>query len=161
VIESGRNTIIAFPGSSNEMNESEELYRVVFAGQITGDYPLAKTKQRFGKVFKLEPDKVDKVFNGREITLKSNISEDRAMDFAVKLAEIGCETYIEVVPSKEALGFEERRKTIRRIQFRRGPRPGAIVPDRRLTPSRRTVDLEALETQGHFPGMSIQSGQAN
>lgn len=137
------------------MNESDELYRVVFAGQITGDYPLQKTKLRFGKAFKLNPDKVERVFNGREITLKSNMSEEKAMDFALKLAEIGCETYIEVVPSKGALNFQERRKAIRRLKFRRGPRPGAIVPDRRLLASRRDVDLEALRSRGHFPGMSV------
>ncbi len=92
--------------------------------------------------------------NGNEITLKRDLTEDAAMDFAVKLAEIGCETYIESMPSEED-NYEERRKTIRRIRFRRGPRPGAIVPDRRLLASRRATDLEMLEKTGDFPGNTV------
>jgi hypothetical protein len=76
------------------------------------------------------------------------------MEFAVKLAEIGCETYIQVVPTAENQ-LEEKRKTILRRRFRRGPRPGAIVPDRRLLVSRRAEDIEALTTKGNFPGMSV------
>ena len=136
------------------MSETEDLYRVVFAGNLTGDFSLDRTKARFGKVFRLSPDRVDKVFNGNEITLKGNMTEDKAMDFAVKLAEIGCETYIESMPT-EHQDFEEKRKTIRRIRFRRGPRPGAIVPDRRLLISRRQADLQDLEKYGDFPGKTV------
>ncbi|MBO6556098.1 MAG: hypothetical protein JJ934_11720 [Pseudomonadales bacterium] len=136
------------------MSDSEDLYRVVFAGNITGDFSLDRTKTRFGKTFRLSADKVERIFNGKEITLKRNLSEAGAMDFAVKLAEIGCETYIEMMPT-EGENFEELRKTIRRIRFRRGPRPGAIVPDRRLLPSRRAADIEMLERTGDFPGNTV------
>lgn len=138
---------------SEALTEPEERYRVVFNGQTTGDYPLAKTKARFGKAFKLPAAKVEKIFSGAEVTLKKNVTEEQAMAFAVKLAEIGCETYIELIP--ETLGFEERRLKDRRVKFRRGPRPGAIVPDRRLTPSRRKTDLELLEQKGDFPGNTV------
>lgn len=136
------------------MSEPEELYRVVFAGNLTGDYSLDRTKARFGKVFRLPADRVNRIFNGREITLKSNMTEQKSMEFAVRLAEIGCETYIEIVPSDDDK-YEEKRKTIRRIRFRRGPRPGAIVPDRRLLTSRRAEDLAALEKNGDFPGNTV------
>lgn len=149
---------MAVHGNDLKMTESEDLYRVVFAGNLTGDFTPDQTKLRFGKAFRLSPDKVERVFNGREITLKSNMSEDKAMDFAVKLAEIGCETYIELVPDEANADFEERRKTIRRIRFRRGPRPGAIVPDRRLLASRRKADLDALEKYGDFPGNTVKEG---
>jgi hypothetical protein len=139
------------------MTEPEELYRVVFAGNLTGDFPLDKTKLRFGKVFRLAPNKVERIFNGHEITLKTNMPETKAMDFAVKLAEVGCETYIELVPDEEAKGpnFKEQRKKIRRISYRRAPRPGAIVPDRRILASRRKADLISLEQNGDFPGNSV------
>ena len=102
------------------MSDAEDLYRVVFAGNLTGDYSLERTKARFGKVFRLTPVKVERIFNGKDIILKSNVAEDKAMDFAVKLAEIGCETYIELVPGEDGQD-EERRTTIRRIRFRRPP----------------------------------------
>lgn len=136
------------------MSEAEDLYRVVFAGNLTGDFSLERTKTRFGKVFRLKPTKVERIFNGTEIILKSDVSKDKAMTFAVKLAEIGCETYIEMVPNEENQ-LEEKRKTIRRIRFRRGPRPGAIVPDRRLLTSRRAKDIEGLANKGNFPGITV------
>jgi len=136
------------------MSNTEDLYRVVFAGNLTGDYSLERTKTRFGKVFRLTPAKVERIFNGNDIILKSNVAEDKAMVFAVKLAEIGCETYIEVVPN-DTNHLEEKRTTIRRIRFRRGPRPGAIVPDRRLLISRRAEDIEALASKGNFPGITV------
>lgn len=144
---------------SDNSSQDEELFQVVFAGIITGDYSMEQTKRRFGKVFKLTPPRVERIFSGREFTLKKNMTEDKAMDFAVKLAEIGCETYIEHMPVAGQENFEERRKTIRRIRFRRGPRPGAIVPDRRLLPSRRKADLEALEKNGDFPGNTVGPDQ--
>jgi len=87
------------------------------------------------------------------------MSQSIARHVAVKLAEIGCETYIESVPTTGPMAdpdFEERRRTIRRIRYRREPRPGAIVPDRRLLASRRKADMAALEKYGEFPGMSIR-----
>ncbi len=137
------------------MTEQEDQFRVVFEGSLTGDYSLEKTKLRFGKGFGLSTEKINRYFSGKAITLKSNLTEDGAMDYAVKLAEIGCETYIESV--NQGIGYEEeRRVTTRRIRFRRGPRPGAIVPDRRRTPSRRKEDLIALEKYGDFPGNSVE-----
>ena len=133
--------------------QQEDLFRVVFAGQITGDFSLTQTKARFAKAFKLAPAKAERFFSGKEVVLRSGMSEDKAMDFAVKLAEIGCETYIEIVPNEP--NFEERRKTIRRIRFRRGPRPGAIVPDRRKVASRRGDDLRLLQSTGDFPGNTV------
>lgn len=139
------------------MSESEDFFRVVFAGNLTGEYSPERTKTRFGKVFRLPPERVERVFKGNEITLKGNMTEDKAMDFAVKLAEIGCETYIELMPTDDQ-DYEEKRKTIRRIRYRRGPRPGAIVPDRRLLISRREADLHDLEKYGDFPGKTIAPG---
>ena len=140
------------------MSDTEELYRVVLAGNLTGDYPLERTKSRFGKVFKLPPKRVDRIFGGREFTLKNNLSEPGAMEFAVKLAEIGCETYIELVPAA-GTEYEEKRTTIRRIEYRRGPRPGAIVPDRRLLTSRRQNDLQELERSGDFAGNTVKPNE--
>ncbi len=134
-------------------DQLDDLYRVVFAGKITGDFTLEKTKARFAKAFKLNAAKAERFFSGREVVLRSNLSEDKAMEFAVKLAEIGCETFIEYAQTDP--DFEERRTTIRRIRFRRPPRPGAIVPDRRLKASRRADDLKMLEEKGDFPGNTI------
>lgn len=128
------------------MND-QPLYRVVFNGVLTGEYDLEATKQRFAKRFHLDRSKVDKLFTGKDFVLKANVEENVAMTFAMKIAEIGCECYIESVPAPDDIsqqpGFVERRSgEERRVRFRRGPRPGAIVPDRRHNNGRRKEDKQ-------------------
>jgi len=134
-------------------------YRVVFAGDLTGEYEPDVTKRRFGKVFRLEAGKVKRLFSGVEYTIKGELTEPQAMDFAMKLAEIGCECWIDLMPDPDDIsrqpGFVERRKGHRRIQYRRGPRAGAIVPDRRLLLSRRKIDHILFDKDGDFPGNTI------
>ncbi len=137
----------------------QKNYRVVFAGDLTGEYDLESTRRRFGKVFKLDETKVKRLFSGAEYTIKSELTESQAMEFAMKLAEIGCECWIDLMPDPDDIsqqpGFVERRKGHRRIQFRRGPRAGAIVPDRRLLLSRRKIDIILFDKDGDFPGNTI------
>ncbi|MBQ75681.1 MAG: hypothetical protein CMQ20_11765 [Gammaproteobacteria bacterium] len=121
-----------------------ELFRVAFRGITTGEYDLANTKERFQKLFRLQPEKVERLFSGKEFIIKDKVSEEVAMHFAIRLAEAGCECYIEAL-SADAIAFggaefKERRRTKRRIQFRRGPRQGAKVPDRRELVGRRKSD---------------------
>jgi len=122
----------------------ETLFRVVFNGNTTGEYDLDTTRQKFQKLFRLDPKKVEQIFRARQVVLKDNITESVAMNYAIRLAEIGCECYIEEVPHPDDIsrqpGFVERRKGERRVRFRRGPRPGAIVPDRRILVGRRKTD---------------------
>ncbi len=121
-----------------------EIFRVAFRGVTTGEYDLANTKAGFQKLFRLTPDKVERLFSGKEFIIKDKVSEEVAMNFAIRLAEAGCECYVEVL-SADALafggaGFKERRQTKSRVQFRRGPRQGAMIPDRRVVVGRRRAD---------------------
>ena len=87
------------------------------------------------------------------------------MEYAIKLAEIGCECYFERVVDavvddhSNDPDFVERRKSICRLRYRRDPRPGAVVPDRRKVPSRRDIDLKLLERDGDFPGDNGPEGR--
>ena len=131
---------------------SKELFRVAFNGVTTGEYDLETTKERFQKLFRLAPEKVERLFNGKKYILKGEIAEEAAISFAIRIAEIGCECYIETL-SEDAIAFGsskfvERRQEERRIKFRRGPRQGAKVPDRRILVGRRKSDQSILvETQ--------------
>lgn len=141
------------------MMADENNYRVVFAGDLTDEYDLAVTKRRFAKVFKLDESRVKRLFSGAEYTIKSELTEVQAMEFAMKLAEIGCECWIDLMPDPDDIsqqaGFVEQRKGYRRIQYRRGPRAGAIIPDRRLLLSRRKIDIILFDKDGDFPGNTI------
>jgi hypothetical protein len=130
---------------------SEELFRVAFRGITTGEYALDTTKKRFQKLFRLTPEKVERLFSGKEYILKDKVAEKVAMNFAIRIAETGCECYIEAL-SEDAIAFgntfEERRHGRRRIRFRRSPRHGAEISDRRVIPGRRKADNSApVDTQ--------------
>ncbi|MBD3647259.1 MAG: hypothetical protein HUJ31_07355 [Pseudomonadales bacterium] len=129
---------------------SDELrYRIIFDGTLTGEFDLDTTKKRFAKLFKLDTKRTEALFSGKEQVIKDNITEDTAMKFAIRIAEAGCECYIEsVAPDDPDIPESgERRRSERRLRWRRGPRPGAIVPDRRLDIRRKKDQQFMLEAE--------------
>ncbi len=132
-------------------------FQVVFEGAITGEYSLEDAKHRFGRLFRINGTKLDLVFSGKTVVIKKNISEEQAMQYAIKIAEAGCECYFEPMPREgEIYEDEKRHQGERRMRFRRGPRPGAIVPDRRLK-IRREIDREIFE-ELHLRNLEIPVG---
>jgi hypothetical protein len=138
---------------------SEQLFKVVFSGELTGDYNEANTRKRFSALFNIDEERTNALFSSKDTVMRSNISKDVALKLMFKLAEAGCDSYLEEI-QQEAVeeevesvaeedgppGGEERRKPReRRLHHRRDPRPGAIVPDRRLT-IRRRKDLQQFHT---------------
>lgn len=112
---------------------SEELFRVVFDASLTGEFDEATTKKRFGKLFHLDTQRVDSLFSGKEYVIKNNVSESLAMEFMIKVSEAGCECSVQKMPDENEPDYDEKRKAgERRLRYRRPPRAGAIVPDRRL-----------------------------
>ena len=138
----------------------EEIYRVVFAGVLTGEYDLKTTKKRFGRLFRLDGRRTDVLFSGKEYVVKNNVPEPIAMALATKIAEAGCECYVQVVTDEDDVDYDEKREQgERRLRFRRGPRPGAIIPDRRREIHRRkgrTYFLDLKKNSYEVP-ISFQS----
>ncbi len=129
---------------------TDVLVQIVFDGAMTGEFDLETTKKRFAKLFKVQPARLEKLFSGVPQIIKRNITEPAAMELAFKIAEAGCECAIEQMPDENDLslqsGFVERRRIRnRRTKYRRGPRAGAIVPDRRFNNGRRKFDPAAGE----------------
>lgn len=121
---------------------TESLYQVIFNATMTGEFGPDTTKQRFEKLFGLDQAALKKLFSGRDLVIKKNLSEEAAMKFALKVAEAGCECVIESMPG----GPPEQRKKSgdRRKRYRRDARPSSIVPDRRIE-IRRQEDAEYFE----------------
>ena len=140
--------------------DDEDLYRVVFSGQITEEYDLETTKSRFAKAFRQDAKKTERLFSGQDHAIKSNVSEQAATEFAIKLLEVGCECYVEHMPFagdiSQRPGFVDRRSGVRRHFYRRDPRPGSIVPDRRQECSRRRDDKMQDAKGLDFPGISVK-----
>lgn len=111
----------------------EARYRVIFAGDLTGEYDADTAQSRFAKLFGISQTKAARFFTGEPRILKSDLSEAAAMEYMFRVAEAGCECAIEEMVEGPPEGIDERRHGgDRRHRFRRGPRPGAILPDRRL-----------------------------
>lgn len=140
---------------------SEQLYRVVFSGGLTGEFDEATAKARFAKLFRLDEKRIKALFSGKEIIIKNNLTEASAMEYMIKVSETGCECYVEEILEDDAESEyeEKRRNDDRRLRYRRGPRPGAIVPDRRLR-IRRRKDLRhflGLKRHGHDLPMGFKT----
>jgi hypothetical protein len=124
---------------------TEPLVKIVFDGTLTGEHDEATTKKRFRALFRLQKSQIDRSFSGKSYTIKSNLTDQVAMDYAFKIADAECECSIEPMPDENDIslqpGFVERRRIgNRRVGFRRGPRASAIVPDRRSNNGRRKTD---------------------
>ena len=121
------------------MSENEQLFRVVFDGSLTGEYDEATAKKRFGRLFHLDDQRVNSLFSGKNYVIKNNVTESQAMEFMIKVAEAGCESSVQEMPDENEPEYDEKRNgNERRLWFRRPPRAGALVPDRRLVIRRKS-----------------------
>lgn len=119
----------------------ETRYKVVVSGALTGEFDAETTRGHLAKLFRLDDKRARALLSGKEHVVKNGVSEEVAMNYLIRIAEAGCECYLQEIPSEEDTSFEEQRfHAERRLRFRRGPRPGAVVPDRRLT-IRRSIDI--------------------
>jgi hypothetical protein len=135
----------------------ETRYRVVLNGTLTGEFDEATTRRNLGRLFRLNQEKVRVLMSGRERVIKSDLDEETAMSYLIRLAEAGCESYVQEVGDHDAPDFDEKRSNDeRRMRFRRGPRAGAILPDRRLQ-IRRTIDLKLFRQTGRL-GYALSLG---
>jgi len=124
---------------------TDKLYQIKFDATITGEYDLDMTRRRFKKVFGLTQPALEKLFSGNELLIKKDLSEDGAMQFAIKIADTGCECVIERILDEGEEYYEENRVAHdRRIRYRRDARPAAVIPDRRQN-IRRKSDIEYFE----------------
>lgn len=68
---------------------SDELFNVVFRGDIVPGQGLPDVKLRFAQVFRLEADKVDGYFSGKPIVLKKDCDRATAEKFKTVLHQAG------------------------------------------------------------------------
>jgi tetratricopeptide (TPR) repeat protein len=73
---------------------------VVFQGQIVSGFALDQVKRNLQQCFKLSPDQVEKLFSGRNITLKRHLSHDQALLYQQKLLACGAGCSIHQMPEE-------------------------------------------------------------
>ncbi len=68
---------------------SETTFKITFKGKIARDADLNQVKKNFSKLFKLPPAKVEIMFDGKERTLKKELSLDKANHMRAVLKKAG------------------------------------------------------------------------
>lgn len=125
---------------------AEQLFRVVFTGALTGEFDEVTSKALFSKQFRLDPKRARRIFSGAEHVIKNDVTEAVALQYMIKVLETGYECYVQEMPEADEIVYDEKRSGgEQRVRFRRGPRPGAIVPDRRLKIRRKRDRRQYLE----------------
>lgn len=115
-------------------------FNLIFAGEIAHDFEPDAVKQNFKSYFHLSDVQVKYIFSGKEIILKKNLTQEQALNYALKIDEIGGVTYFEPVNDvKLPEGVtEDRRKDQRRKRAdRRKIFRAGISADRRVHCDRR------------------------
>lgn len=68
---------------------SVDLYEVIFQGQIHQDAELNQVKARIGKLFKADEVTVARLFSGKRVVIKSNLSAEAADKYSIAFARAG------------------------------------------------------------------------
>ncbi|PVV15187.1 MAG: hypothetical protein B6D72_02530, partial [gamma proteobacterium symbiont of Ctena orbiculata] len=74
-----------------------DTYDVYFSGAIIKNNEPAEVKRKIGAVFKLEGEKLDRLFSGKPVPIKRGIDMDRAIKFRVTFRDAGA--LVDIVPA--------------------------------------------------------------
>lgn len=66
-----------------------ETFSVVLTGKLADGYDLVQVKENIARVFKLAPEKVEKLFGGKPVALKRGVDKAQAMKLRNALARAG------------------------------------------------------------------------
>lgn len=67
----------------------QEQYDLVFVGELAKGFELAQVKRNLQSLFRLDSTKIDKLFSGREVTLKKGVSLEAANNYRVAMKKAG------------------------------------------------------------------------
>jgi len=68
-------------------------------------------KKRFGRLFRLNDQRVNSLFSGKDYVIKNNVTESQAMTFMIKVSEAGCECSVQEMPDENEPEYDEKRKS--------------------------------------------------
>lgn len=70
---------------------SDQTYRIIFQGRIQKGFSIDSVKNDFARMFKLTPEKTEKMFSGREITIRSDLSREQALKYEKAILKTGAQ----------------------------------------------------------------------
>jgi hypothetical protein len=82
----------------SEESNSNQLYQVIFAGAPAEGFNLALVKENIRQRFGLPPARLELLFSGRPVSIKTNLSWDQAWLFQQRMKTLGAKC--QIVPLK-------------------------------------------------------------
>ncbi|MCU7932208.1 MAG: hypothetical protein KZQ90_15505 [Candidatus Thiodiazotropha sp. (ex Codakia rugifera)] len=76
---------------------SNDSYDVYFSGAILKDNDPKEVKRKIGAMFKLDGEKLDRLFSGKPIPIKKGLDMDRAIKFRIAFRDAG--GLVDIVPA--------------------------------------------------------------
>jgi hypothetical protein len=119
---------------------SEQTFKVVFKGKAVRSFDLAQAKANFAKLFKLPPEKVEVMFDGKERTLKKALPMEKANHFRAVLKKAG----IRVSLVKNSV-----EKNLEDPQNWQLDEPGTVIL-RPVTPPERHIETSHIKVDVDF-----------
>lgn len=77
---------------------ADELYNVVFKGELVRSFDLTVVKKNIGQLFKMDGQKLETLFSGKTIILKRNLNFDTATKYRVAIKKAGAR--VDLMPSE-------------------------------------------------------------
>jgi aconitate hydratase len=85
-----------------------QKYRVLFKGEISQGQELKIVKERLTRLFKTSPERIEKLFIGKSITLNHDIDYAKAQEYSNELKNAGALCIIEPMPQKPSTPMNKK-----------------------------------------------------
>jgi len=124
---------------------TEKAYQITFSGQTVDGMDTAQAKANLCKLYKTDISKIEKLFQGKRVVLKKNLTEDAALNYLTTLKNAGVICALEEMPT--AAGAMGNDKPVAATT----PAPQAQgqtriqAPKASQTPATATIDAGAFE----------------
>lgn len=121
---------------------SEELYNIVFKGELVRSVDLATAKKNLGQLFKMDGTKLDALFSGKSVVLKRNLNFETANKYRVAIKKAGARVDLVAAESEKPPEKLQEKSSLGKAQFgERLPEPD--VKENSVADSQVTDDTPA------------------
>ncbi len=121
---------------------SEDLYNIVFNGELVRSCDLATAKLNLGQLFKMDAGKVEALFSGKSVTLKRNLNFETANKYRVAIKKAGARVDLMPVEEKKPVAPPSQGKAVFGERVSEQP-PSAPADTRPVSPSQPSPPLSA------------------
>ena len=88
-------------------------YNVIFRGEITEGQDIEKVRQNLAKLFKVNSEKIERLFSGKSVTIKKNADHTTAMKYRAAMEKAGALCSLVPSPGETGIKPPEEAKSIK------------------------------------------------